>query len=63
MFELPGPWIAGIGPSDIHRMRSDLVARYGPNVNLGNVSPADLIPLEAYRRDLGVNAGHEPGPA
>ena len=57
MFELPGPWIAGIGPSDIHRMRSDLIARYGPNVNLGNVSPADLIPLEAYRRGLGANAG------
>jgi phosphosulfolactate synthase len=57
MFELPGPWIAGVSASDIHRMRGRLIARYGPEVNLGNVSPADLVSLEAYRRGLGVNAG------
>lgn len=57
MFELPGPWIAGVSASDIHRMRSLFIERYGPDVNLGNVSPADLISLEAYRQGLGVNAG------
>lgn len=57
MFELPGPWIAGVSTSDIHRMRRQLIERYGPEVNLGNVSPADLMSLEAYRRGLGVNAG------
>ncbi|MCE2440638.1 MAG: phosphosulfolactate synthase [Candidatus Latescibacteria bacterium] len=57
MFELPGPWIAGVHPHDVHRMRRTLVDRYGPEVNLGNVLPDDLMTLEAYRRGLGVNAG------
>lgn len=57
MFELPGPWIEGINGSDIHRMRRQLVDRYGPEVNIGNVAPSEIIPLEAYRRGLGVNAG------
>lgn len=57
MFELPGPWIPGISASDVHQMRRRLIDRYGVNVNLGNVSPDDLLSLEAYRRGLGVNAG------
>lgn len=57
MFELPGPWIAGVSPHDIHHIRRHLIDRYGPEVNLGNVAPSDLISLEAYRRGLGVNAG------
>jgi len=59
MFELPGPWIEGVGPSDVHQMRVQLIGRYGPEVNLGNVSPTDLVSLEAYRRGLGVNAGKQ----
>ena len=58
MFELPGPWIVGISTHDIHRMRREMVDRYGAQVNLGNVHPEDLLSLEAYRRGLGVNAGH-----
>lgn len=57
MFELPGPWIAGVSHHDIHRMRRDLIQRYGPAVHIGNVHPEDLVPLEALRRGLGVNAG------
>ena len=57
MFELPGPWIAGVNPHDVHRMRRELIDRYGFQVNLGNVAPDDLMTLEAYRRGLGVNAG------
>ncbi len=57
MFELPGPWIAGVNPHDIHRMRRELVDRYGNEVNVGNVAPDDLFSFEAYRRGLGVNAG------
>ena len=57
MFELPGPWIEGVSHHHIHQMRADLLGRYGPELNLGNVSPGDLISLEAYRRGLGVNAG------
>ena len=57
MFELPGPWIAGVNPHDIHRMRREIVDRYGNEVNVGNVAPDDLFSFEAYRRGLGVNAG------
>jgi phosphosulfolactate synthase len=59
MFELPGPWIEGVALHDIHRMRRELIDRYGPEVNLGNVAPEELLPVEAYRRGLGVNAGRE----
>ena len=57
MFELPGPWIAGVTAHSIHHLRRQLIDRYGPEVNLANVAPADLVSLEAYRRGLGVNAG------
>ena len=57
MFELPGPWIEGVGQDTIHRMRRDLVDRYGTQVNIGNVMPDDLMSMEAYRRGLGINAG------
>ena len=60
MFELPGPWIPGVESHHIHRMRRGLVDRFGPEVNVGNVMPDDLLSLEAYRRELGVNAGKGP---
>lgn len=60
MFELPGPWIAGVTLFKIQQMRAELIRRYGSEVNLGNVSPTDLISLEAWRRGLGVNAGAPP---
>ena len=60
MFELPGPWIAGVALHDIVRMRNRLIDAYGPQVNLVNVNPADLMTLEAYRRGLGSNAGGPP---
>ena len=59
MFELPGPWIEGVSAALIHRMRRQIVDRYGNEVNMGNVDPADLISFEAYRRGLGVNAGKD----
>ena len=57
MFELPGPWIEGVTESVIHRMRRELVDRFSVDVNIGNVMPDDLFSFEAYRRDLGINAG------
>lgn len=57
MFELAGPWIEGVASHDIHSMRRLLIEKYGPEVNIGNVDPSDLMSLEAYRRGLGVNAG------
>lgn len=62
MFELPGPWIEGVHACDIHHMRRQLMARYGSQVNLGNVAPDELLSVEAFRRGLGVNAGGESGP-
>ena len=59
MFELPGPWIPGTSLHDIHRMRRQLIDSYGPEVNIGNVMPNDLIDLEAYRRGLGITAGRK----
>ena len=53
MFELPGPWIRGVAAHDVHSMRRLLMERYGPQVNLGNVDPGDLMSLEAYRRGIG----------
>jgi len=57
MFELPGPWIDSVHSCDIHAMRRKLIAQYGPEVNIGNCDPSDIVNLEAYRRKLGVNAG------
>ena len=59
MFELPGPWIQDVTESMIHKVSGDLIARYGANVNLGNVDSRKLLSLEAYRQGLGVNAGGE----
>lgn len=59
MFELPGPWIDDVHECDIHRIRRELIDRYGANVSLGNVAPAEVLTLEAYRRGLGVNAGRK----
>ena len=28
------------------------IKHFGPNVNLGNIAPADIIPLEGLRRGL-----------
>jgi len=59
MFELPGPWIEGVALHDVHRMRRELLNRYGTEVNMGNVSPDEVIVVEALRRGLGANAGGE----
>ena len=57
MFELSGPWIEGVHLCDIQQMRRDLIDRFGPAVNLGNVASADILSLAALRCGLGVNAG------
>jgi len=61
MFELPGPWIAGVHLCDVHAMQSRLIAQFGSEVSIGNVMPSELMKLEAYRRGLGVNAGSRMG--
>ena len=59
MFELPGPWIEGVALHDVHRLRRELLQRYGSEVNIGNVSPDEVIVTETLRRGLGANAGGE----
>ncbi|MEX2540901.1 MAG: phosphosulfolactate synthase, partial [Trueperaceae bacterium] len=54
IFELPGSWIAGISASDVHDMQVWLLERVGPQVNVGNVAPGDVVSFEALRLNLGV---------
>ena len=57
VFELPGPWIKGVTLSDVHQIAHWLLGRFGPDVNIANVAPDDVLKLEASRLNLGVNAG------
>jgi len=59
IFELPGPWIEGVTLSDVHQMTRWLINRFGPEVNIANVSPDSVLKLEALRLGIGVNAGGE----
>ncbi|MEO1018509.1 MAG: phosphosulfolactate synthase [Pseudomonadota bacterium] len=54
MIELPGPWISGVTLSQIEDRKKVLVVELGPDVNLANVKPHDLIATEALRVGLGV---------
>lgn len=54
MIELPGPWISGVRACDIEDLKKMLIHEIGPDVNLANVKPEDLIDLEASRTGLGV---------
>ena len=57
IFELPGPWIEGVTLSDVHVMTVWLLDRFGPEVSIANVSPAEILKVEALRQGIGVNAG------
>lgn len=54
LIELPGPWIPGVTLSAIEDMKKFLVHEFGPDVNLANVAPADIMETEALRVGLGV---------
>jgi len=57
IFELPGPWIEGVTLSDIHKITRWLLETFGPEVSIANVSPGDVLKLEALRLGIGVDAG------
>lgn len=59
VFELPGPWIEGVTLSDVHRITRWLLHHFGSEANIANVSPDDVLKLEALRLGIGVNAGSE----
>lgn len=54
LIELPGPWISGVSLSLVEDMKKFLVQEFGPDVNLANVMPADIMETEALRVGLGV---------
>ena len=54
MIELPGPWIPEVRACDVELLKKLLIEELGPDVNLANVSPEDLIDLETTRVGLGV---------
>ncbi len=54
MIELPGPWIPEVRKCDVEALKKLLIEEIGPDVNLANVAPEDLIDLETTRVGLGV---------
>ena len=54
LFELPGPWISGVALSHVHDLKKLLVAEFGPDVNIANVMPDDVLETEALRVGLSV---------
>ena len=60
IFELPGPWIPQIKISDIYTLISWLIQNLGSEVNIANVSPEDILCLEAERVNLGPHMRFTP---
>lgn len=54
MIELPGPWIPEVRKCDVEVLKKLLIEELGPDVNLANVQPEDLLDLETTRVGLGV---------
>ena len=57
LFELTGPWIEGVTLSGVYELKTFLMSEFGPQVNLANVMPDDVLETEALRCGLSV-----PGP-
>ncbi|MCG8560208.1 MAG: phosphosulfolactate synthase [Hyphomicrobiales bacterium] len=54
LFELTGPWISGVTHAGSYDLKTFLVAEFGPQVNLANVMPDDVLETEALRCGLSV---------
>jgi phosphosulfolactate synthase (CoM biosynthesis protein A) len=54
MIEVPGPWVSGVTWSMVHDLTKLLIKEIGPDVNLGNLMPDDILHTEALRVGLGV---------
>ena len=57
IFELPGHWISNVHACGIHDMEVFLVTRFGPEVNIANVAPDEIMMLETLRTGVGVKLG------
>lgn len=54
LIELTGPWIKGNALCDVHQLKKLLIGEFGPNINLANVMPDDVLETEALRVGLSV---------
>jgi phosphosulfolactate synthase len=54
IFELPGRWISNVHGCGIHDMEVFLVEQFGPEVNIANVAPDEILELETLRTGVGV---------
>ena len=52
IFELPGSWIPKIAVSDIYSLQVWLIENLGPDVNIANVDPFEVLDLEVERINL-----------
>ncbi len=54
LFELTGPWIKGVTQSNVHELKRFLLDEFGPDINMANVMPDDVLETEALRVGLSV---------
>jgi len=54
LFELPGRWISNVHGCGIHDMEMFLIEQFGPQVNIANVAPDEVLELETLRTGVGV---------
>ncbi|MDA0304674.1 MAG: phosphosulfolactate synthase [Proteobacteria bacterium] len=54
LFELTGPWIKGVTLSGVYELKRVLLDEFGPDVNMANVMPDDVMETEALRCGLSV---------
>jgi phosphosulfolactate synthase len=59
LFELTGPWIKGETQSSVHHLKRFLITEFGPDINLANVMPDDVLETEALRVGLSVTGPQE----
>jgi len=61
LLELTGPWISGVTLSGVNDLLKFLIREFGPDVNVANVVPDDVLETEALRNGLGVVGPSVPG--
>jgi phosphosulfolactate synthase len=54
LLELTGPWIKGVTLNSVFELKKFLLEQFGPDVNLANVMPDDVMETEALRCGLSV---------
>ena len=54
LLELTGTWIPGVTLTEVNELLKFLVREFGPDVNLANVVPDEILETEALRVGLGV---------